>query len=186
MSIGNNIRNIRKEKGLTLQQIADSMGCSPQLISQYESGKRQPKLETQKKLANALNVPIYELAEYKDPLPDIDLQANIITEIENHKLLLNFIRNMGYVVKFSGCPSRANMWMYDEEEKGFWTGDKFITSCQFGKNCETCKRRQIAFYELFKNGKSVKIKITTMHGFFTMVENDVDKLLTLIFEHGDI
>lgn len=186
MSIGNNIRNIRKEKGMTLQQIADAMGCSPQLISQYESGKRQPKLETQKKLANALKVPVYELAKYYEPLPDIGLQAEIATEEKKYKLLLEFIRNMGFIVKFSGCPSRANMWMYDEEEKGFWTGDKFITSCQFGKNCETCKRRKINFYELSKNGKSVKIKITTMHGFFTMVENDIDKLLTLIFEHGDI
>ena len=74
----------------------------------------------------------------------------------------------------------------DKGPSGFWTGDNFITSCQFGKKCETCKRRQITFYEISKNGKSVKIKITTMHGFFTMVENDIDKLLTLIFEHGDI
>lgn len=48
MSIGNNIRNIRKKNGMTLKQIADIIGCSPQLISQYESGKRQPKLETKK------------------------------------------------------------------------------------------------------------------------------------------
>lgn len=186
MSIGNNIRTIRKEKKMTLQQIADILGCSPQLISQYENGKRIPKIETQQKIANALDVPIYELTEYYEPIPDLGLQANIASNEKKYKLLLEFIRNMGYIVKFSGCPSRANMWMYDEEEKGFWTGDNFITSCQFGKKCETCKRRQITFYEISKNGKSVKIKITTMHGFFTMVENDIDNLLTLIFEHGDI
>ena len=63
MSIGNNIRNIRKEKGMTLQQIADIMGCSPQLISQYESGKRQPKLETKKKIADALNCQVSDIDE---------------------------------------------------------------------------------------------------------------------------
>lgn len=63
MSIGNNIRNIRKEKGLTLKQIADIMGCSPQLISQYESGKRQPKLETIKKIAVALECQVSDIDE---------------------------------------------------------------------------------------------------------------------------
>lgn len=61
MSIGNNIRNIRKEKGMTLQQIADIIGCSPQLISQYESGKRQPKLETKKKIADALGCDVSDI-----------------------------------------------------------------------------------------------------------------------------
>lgn len=61
MGIGNNIRNIRKEKGMTLQQIADIMGCSPQLISQYESGKRQPKLETIEKIATALGCNVSDI-----------------------------------------------------------------------------------------------------------------------------
>ena len=180
------LKEFREQKGLSQTELANCVGAKQTTISQYENGKRIPKIETQQKIANALDVPIYELTEYYEPIPDLGLQANIASNEKKYKLLLEFIRNMGYIVKFSGCPSRANMWMYDEEEKGFWTGDNFITSCQFGKKCETCKRRQITFYEISKNGKSVKIKITTMHGFFTMVENDIDKLLTLIFEHGDI
>lgn len=61
MNIGNNIRSIRKEKKMTLQQIGDAMGCSPQLISQYENGKRTPKIETIQKIADALNVSINDL-----------------------------------------------------------------------------------------------------------------------------
>lgn len=61
MSIGNNIRTIRKRNGMTLKQIADIIGCSPQLISQYESGKRQPKLETKKKIAAALNCDVSDI-----------------------------------------------------------------------------------------------------------------------------
>ncbi len=68
MNIGNTIRNVRKEKGMTLQQIADIMGCSPQLISQYENGKRQPKIETLQKIADALNVPLYELKGFDDSI----------------------------------------------------------------------------------------------------------------------
>lgn len=186
MSIGNNIRTIRKEKGMTLQQMADIMGCSPQLISQYENGKRIPKIETQQKIANALNIPLYELTERYEPIPDIGLQANIAIGEKKYKLLLEFIRNMGYVVKFSGCPSRTTLRIYDEEEKGFWTGDGFITSCQFGEKCETCRRREVEFYELSKNGKSIKIKIGTMYSFFVMVEQELDKMLSTIFKYGDI
>ncbi|MFG6321999.1 MAG: helix-turn-helix transcriptional regulator [Lachnospiraceae bacterium] len=61
MNIGTKIKTLRKEKNMTLQQIAYTMGCSPQLISQYESGKRIPKLETIQKIAVALGVPISEL-----------------------------------------------------------------------------------------------------------------------------
>ena len=63
MSIGMNIKNLRKEKNMTLQQIADIMGCSPQLISQYESGKRIPKLPTIRKIAAALGVYISDLVD---------------------------------------------------------------------------------------------------------------------------
>ncbi|HBA46329.1 MAG TPA: hypothetical protein DCZ91_00710 [Lachnospiraceae bacterium] len=63
MSIGKNIQNIRKEKGMTLQQIANIMGCSPQLISQYENGKRIPKLKTIRKIATALGVYISDLVD---------------------------------------------------------------------------------------------------------------------------
>lgn len=60
------------------------MGCSPQLISQYESGKRQPKLETKKKIATALNVPLYELMGFDgsiriNPNPEM---KRLDTEIE--------------------------------------------------------------------------------------------------------
>lgn len=186
MDIGKKIKIARQKIGLTQKKLGEYCGLATGTIQQYELGKRQPRLEQLQKIANALNVPIYELVENNDPIPDIGLQANIIAEEKKSKLLLEFIRNMGYVVKFSGCPSRANLWMYDEEEKGFWTGEKFITNCQLGKKCETCHRREITFYELSKNKKSVKVKISTMHSFLTMVENDVDKILSAIFDHGDI
>ncbi len=187
MSIGENIRRIRKKNRMTQKELGEKLGgLSQQQIGQWENGNKKPKIETLQKIANALDVPIYELAEYGAPIPDIGLQANIIVGEKRYMLLLDFIRNMGYTIKFSGCPSKANLWIYDENEKGFWTGDKFITSCQFGENCELCHKKEVTFYELSKNKKSVKVKISTMHGFLTMVEHDVEKILTLIFEHGDI
>lgn len=68
MNIGDNMRNIRKQKSMTLQQLADILGCSQQNISQYESGKRTPKLKTVQKIADALNVNVNDLLE--NPLDD--------------------------------------------------------------------------------------------------------------------
>lgn len=63
MNVGTKIRNIRKQKGMTLKQVADIMGCSPQHISQYENGKRIPKIETLMRLSQALKVDIDDLAD---------------------------------------------------------------------------------------------------------------------------
>ena len=71
MNIGDNMRNIRKQKNMTLQQLADILECSQQNISQYESGKRTPKLKTVQKIAGALNVNINDLLE--SPLDDSPL-----------------------------------------------------------------------------------------------------------------
>ena len=90
MNTPENIRKIRKEKGLTQRELGELCGMADSAIRRYESGRANPKIETLQKIANALNVPIYELAEFDAPMPDIGLQANIITEIENHKLLLNY------------------------------------------------------------------------------------------------
>ena len=68
MNIGDNMRNIRKQKSMTLQQLADILGCSQQNISQYESGKRTPKLKTIQKIADALDVNVNDLLE--NPLDD--------------------------------------------------------------------------------------------------------------------
>lgn len=75
MDIGNNIRNIRKEKKMTLRQIADIMECSPQLISQYENGKRIPKLETIEKIACALKCNAENIRQF-----DGSIRANIDAE----------------------------------------------------------------------------------------------------------
>ncbi len=68
MNIGDNIRKVRKQKNMTLQQLAYILGCSQQNISQYENGKRVPKIDTLKKIATALDVNVNDLLP--NPLED--------------------------------------------------------------------------------------------------------------------
>ena len=47
MSIGENIKRIRKEKGLTQKELGLALGgISQQQIGQWETGKANPKIET--------------------------------------------------------------------------------------------------------------------------------------------
>jgi hypothetical protein len=61
MNIGENIKKIRKSKGLTQKELADKMGITQQSFAQYERTQNIPKLETLRTIAAALDVSIYDL-----------------------------------------------------------------------------------------------------------------------------
>lgn len=61
ITIGQQIRKYRKEKGMTQKQLADLLDTTQQNLAQYENGKRIPKLGTLLKLLNALDVPINKI-----------------------------------------------------------------------------------------------------------------------------
>lgn len=54
----NRIRDLRKEKNETIEDIAELLGVSRATINNYERGTHEPKLATWKKLADYFNVPV--------------------------------------------------------------------------------------------------------------------------------
>lgn len=64
MTVGENIKRIRKEKGLTQKQLAEKCGMYESQVRRYELGKANPKLETIRKIAKALDVDVWELIEF--------------------------------------------------------------------------------------------------------------------------
>ena len=69
MYIGENLKRIRTEKGLTQKQLADVVGCSENAIQQYESNVREPRNEMMLGIANALEIRIAELIGKNYELP---------------------------------------------------------------------------------------------------------------------
>ena len=59
--LGNNIRRIRKEKGITIQDLATATGLSPSFISRMERGDLNPSIASVKKLADALGIQVGSL-----------------------------------------------------------------------------------------------------------------------------
>ena len=56
MTIGEQIKYIRKRRGLTQTQLAEVTGIHPVTIRKYETNKLQPKKEQIKKIADTLMV----------------------------------------------------------------------------------------------------------------------------------
>lgn len=68
--VGRNFARIRREKGLTQEQVEARSGFSQQYLSGLERGKRNPTVITLYELAQALGVSHVELVEEDlDPLP---------------------------------------------------------------------------------------------------------------------
>ena len=65
MSIGNRIKTIRKARGWTQTQLAKKSGVATITVSQYETGKRQPRLEQLQSIAEALGVSWFYLSTGK-------------------------------------------------------------------------------------------------------------------------
>lgn len=63
MTLGQNIRSYRIDKGMTQKELGNKLDVSQAMIGQYESGSRNPKLATIYKIAEALDIDIKHLIE---------------------------------------------------------------------------------------------------------------------------
>lgn len=86
MNIGNiiavNLKNLRKERNLTLGQLSKISGISKAMLSDMEKGESNPTINTLWKIANGLNVPYTQLLEEGEKAPavikksDLELQED--------------------------------------------------------------------------------------------------------------
>lgn len=72
--IGRRIKSIRRAEGINQNQLANLVGISKSSMSEWETGKREPRLDTIRKIANALGVDVREIV-------DIDSNQNSFTEV---------------------------------------------------------------------------------------------------------
>lgn len=58
MSFGNNIKYLRKQRGMSQVQLAESMGIWQTIVSRLERGEAQPSLEAANRFASYFGVTI--------------------------------------------------------------------------------------------------------------------------------
>lgn len=67
MGLGQKIRDFRKERGITLSNLAEQLEISPSYLSAVERGVRKPSIPMLKRISEALNVSVtYLLSESDD------------------------------------------------------------------------------------------------------------------------
>lgn len=73
--IPNRLKKLRTDKGLTQKQLADSLNVSQNAVYNWENGKREPNLDTMKKIAKVFDIALYILLDDSFPLPDITSES---------------------------------------------------------------------------------------------------------------
>ena len=70
--IGNNIKRLRTQRGMTQKNLADRLFVSPQAVSRWENNEVEPSLGTITEMAKIFNVTTDEIlnADYTPPFPE--------------------------------------------------------------------------------------------------------------------
>lgn len=110
----NKFRQIRKQKGLTLKQVAEDTGVSTDLIGKYERGERKPKIETLVKLSEYYSVPI----EYFSKMPSGLIKYVNSLGSMTYEALQNAIVIWAYERNIVNSKNTATQFMKVTEELG--------------------------------------------------------------------
>jgi transcriptional regulator with XRE-family HTH domain len=83
--LGQRIRELRSGRGMTLTALADEAGLSTGLISQVERGLSDPSLETLRRIAKVLDIPIFSLFQQDDSAPVAVVRKDSRTQVRSPK-----------------------------------------------------------------------------------------------------
>lgn len=97
MSLGENIKNARKNKKITQNELATNLNVTTRTIQNYESNNRTPSIDILNKIAEYLSVNIADLIANdskirinKDGVPTVNLKLMTETERRNFLISENF------------------------------------------------------------------------------------------------
>ena len=146
--LGSTIRNIRKIRGLTLQNLADIINKSKATVSKYENGEISIDILTMNEISKALKVNIDELLPKKEKII-----VEKLSEIDNKKP--NFFKNNSeiYAYYYDGrnmsiITSILNIIKYNEDESGDVNMYMNIKDLDYPQACENVYYGKIYHYDV--------------------------------------
>lgn len=93
----NRLRQVRKQKGLTIKKVADEIGISENGLCNYELEKREPRRETWIKLADYYCVPVAYLMGLPDGLVQHINKTQSMTFEELHEAIIQWAENRNMI-----------------------------------------------------------------------------------------
>jgi transcriptional regulator with XRE-family HTH domain len=100
--VGERIRLLRQQRGISQEQLAFKAGITPSYLGQIERGEKSPTIDSLDKVATALNVTLEELFSFEYAHPDnvdqqimkkIAFQLHGRTKMEQ-EAVYNFIKQL--------------------------------------------------------------------------------------------
>jgi transcriptional regulator with XRE-family HTH domain len=130
LSIGENIRRIRKSKGITMRELAAVVGISEQGIGNYERGDREPGIDMINKIAAALDAPVHDLigsTEDKSPIKELGRLAKVeLSQIIGSENLKDLSRESLLLLD-----SQINQLVRQSDNKTYSAREGFLALCKF-------------------------------------------------------
>lgn len=93
LEFGRIVKKFRKEKNLTIKELAEKVNITPSMLSQIERGIANPSLNTVRGISKALDVPLFKFfmeqedPEFKDIIVKKDKRMQIILDGTSYELL---------------------------------------------------------------------------------------------------
>ena len=111
MSLGNNLFNARKGKGLSQEVVAEKLGVSRQTISKWETDETLPDIQQSKKLAVLYGLTLDELIEFDVDIWEIRERATRYPTkltgqmygVKNIQYLSNIKAKLKYLIMLQSC-----------------------------------------------------------------------------------
>ncbi len=141
--VGENIKKLRKEKGMTQKNLADALFVTAQAVSRWENGEVEPSITTISQIAKLFNVPLELLINTNE---DILETTESLENIENTKLNENQNNNVVLAV----C-EECNKPIYDANEIVRKNNGKFKVVL-----CKECNKKNIDM----QTNKATKIGVS--------------------------
>ena len=108
----NRLRQVRKQKEITLKEVAEDVGIADNTLQQYETEEREPKKEVWIKLADYYDVPVAYLMGLPDGLVQhINKKSQAMTFEELHEAIIQWAedRNMIKPDRLTGLAQLAKV-----------------------------------------------------------------------------
>lgn len=100
MTTAEKLKDARQKANLSQKALGERAKMSQQMIAQYESGTRKPKIETLRRISIALDVPLYTLVDWSQYSPD-----ELREDLELSNLTNDFLKFMSRSLSQMDCIS---------------------------------------------------------------------------------
>lgn len=119
MTFGEKMKKVRKEKGLSQQELGKIIGIKQQTVAQYEKVPYTPKYDTVRKIAEALDCPINALVEdetvfQRNDVADSLLYGGVISRVSDNMAKLT-IEAMNKVEEYTKDLSKVPEYQKKDE-----------------------------------------------------------------------